>query len=135
MTFMPWSSELQTGISRVDEQHKWLVDTTNQLHDEISKPNADREVAGKILHGLVEYTFKHFIMEEEMFKRLGYPETDAHMAQHNIFTDNMATLLERHNKGETVSVDAMDLLKNWLVDHIMKTDKAYVPFLKQHGVS
>lgn len=134
MTFMPWTDELHTGIEKVDEQHKWLVDATNQLHDEVTKPNADRNVAGEILHGLVGYTFKHFIMEEELFKRLGYPESDAHMAQHNIFTNNITSLLERHNKGETVSTEAMELLKNWLVDHIMKTDKAYVPFLKQNGV-
>jgi hemerythrin len=131
---MPWTDALLTGIEKVDEQHKWLVDATNQLHDEISKPDADRAVAGQILVGLVEYTFRHFIMEEDLFERLGYPESDAHFAQHNIFTDNITTLLHRHNQGETVSMEALDLLKNWLVQHIMKTDMAYVPFLKQKGV-
>jgi hemerythrin len=134
MQFMPWTDELLTGIAKVDEQHKWLVDATNQLHAEICKPDADRAVAGQILVGLVDYTFKHFAMEEKLFESLDYPDTDAHFEQHNMFTDNVTTLLMRHNSGETVSVEALDLLKNWLVEHIMKTDKAYVPFLKQKGV-
>lgn len=135
MTFMPWTDELHTGITKVDEQHKWLVETTNQLHDEVTKPACDQAVVGKILHELVGYTFKHFIMEEELFKRLGYPECDAHMAQHNTFTHDITGLLERYNKGETVSVEALELLKEWLLKHIMKTDMAYVPFLKGKGVA
>ncbi len=134
MSFMPWTDELLTGISKVDEQHKWLVETTNQLHDEVTKPSPDVVVVGQTLRELVEYTFKHFIMEEELFKRLGYPGTESHLAQHNAFTNDITALLERHNSGETVSTEALDLLKNWLVDHIMKTDKAYVPFLKEQGV-
>jgi len=135
MNFMPWTDELITGISKVDEQHRWLVDATNQLHNEITKATVDRAAVGQILRGLVDYTFKHFIMEEEMFKRLGYPESDAHLAQHNTFTNDITGLLERHLSGEAVSVEALDLLKNWLVKHIMKTDMAYVPFLKAKGVN
>ena len=42
MAFMPWSNELSTGILSIDEQHKWLVNATNQLHDEINKQNLTR---------------------------------------------------------------------------------------------
>lgn len=135
MTFFPWTEELETGISEVDEQHKWLVSTTNQLHDELSKAEPDQAVVGEILFGLVDYTYNHFIMEEELFERLGYPETEAHQAQHNAFTDKINRLLDRHDGGESVTLEAMDLLKDWLIHHILKTDKSYVAFFREKGVA
>jgi hemerythrin len=131
--FMPWNDELLTGIAQVDEQHKWLVDATTRLHEEVTKAAPDNAVVGEILEGLVDYTYNHFIMEEDMFQRLGYPETEAHRAQHNVFTNRITELLAKHDKGEVASTDALDLLKNWLLQHILKTDKAYVPFLKSKG--
>lgn len=133
--FMPWNDELLTGIAEVDTQHKWLVDATNRLHDELSKPQPDAAVVGDILEGLVDYTFNHFIMEEELFERLGYPETAAHKAQHNVFTAKISGLLLRHESGEVASGEALELLKDWLIQHIMKTDKAYVPFLQSKGIA
>jgi hemerythrin len=130
---MQLNNELLTGIEAVDEQHRWLVDATNRLHAEISQPAPNRIRSGQILAGLVAYTFKHFTMEEELFKRFGYPENDAHIAQHNLFSDNISALLARHNRGEAVSIETLGMLKHWLVEHIMKTDKAYVPFLKEKG--
>jgi hemerythrin len=133
--FMPWNDELLTGIEDVDTQHKWLVDATNRLHDELSKPQSDPAVVGDILEGLVDYTYNHFIMEEELFERLGYPESAAHKAQHNVFTAKISDLLLRHERGEIASGEALELLKDWLIQHIMKTDKAYVPFFQSKGVA
>lgn len=133
--FMPWNDELLTGIKDVDIQHKWLVDATNRLHDELSKPQPDPATIGDILEGLVDYTYNHFIMEEELFERLGYPETAAHKAQHNVFTSKISGLLIKHESGEVSSGEALELLKDWLIHHIMKTDKAYVPFLQSKGIA
>lgn len=135
MSFFPWTEELVTDIAQVDEQHKWLVDASNRLHDEVSRPEPDNEAVGEILFGLVDYTYNHFIMEEELFARLGYPEADTHQAQHNAFTEKISCLLERYESGEGVTLEAMDLLKVWLTEHIMKTDKAYVSFFREQGVA
>lgn len=133
--FMPWNDELLTGISEIDSQHKWLVEATNRLHDELSKPQSDPAVVGDILEGLVDYTFNHFIMEEELFERFGYPETAAHKAQHNVFTAKISGLLHKHEDGEVASGEALELLKSWLIQHIMKTDKAYVSFFGANGMT
>jgi hemerythrin len=133
--FMPWNDELLTGRKDVDTHHRWLVDATNRLHDELNKPQSDPAVVCDILEGLVDYTYNHFIMEEELFERLGYPESAAHKAQHNLFTAKISTLLHKHECGEIASGEALELLKDWLIHHIMKTDKAYVPFLQSKGVA
>lgn len=123
MLFMPWGEHLEIGIAEIDEQHRWLVDTTNSLHALLSTGDAQAAELGVILEQLMDYTMNHFIVEEEIFDRLGYPESDAHKAQHNIFCEKVMDLLTRHDMGETVGVEALNLLKSWLTNHIVKVDK------------
>lgn len=134
MTFMPWSEALQLGIESIDDQHKWLVNATNQLHDEINQPSPDRAIIGQILEGLVEYTMNHFLMEEDLFLRLDYPETTGHKAEHDGFTSRTMNLLMQFEDGADLGSEALELLKNWLQHHILQVDRAYVPFLKANGI-
>ena len=111
MTFWPWSKELEVGIGEIDEQHKWLVDLTNQLHDALEGG------------------------AEDLFLRLGYPETDAHKAEHNKFTGQIMNLIERHENGDSAGEKTLELLKDWLTHHILKVDKAYVDHFRANGIS
>lgn len=134
MTFMVWSKELELGFQLIDTQHRWLVETTNALHDELSKGEPEPAMVGQLLEGLVDYTMNHFIAEEELFQRHGYPETDAHREEHNRFTATAYSLLERHERGEKVGIAVLDFLKQWLLNHILVSDRAYAPFLVAKGV-
>jgi len=134
MAFMPWSEQFVLGIESIDKQHRWLLNATNQLHEQIESAQPDGAVVRKILEGLVEYTVNHFIQEEELFVRFGYPELEAHQEEHDRFTRKTIHLLLNFEKGEAVTESALEFLKNWLVHHILVVDKAYAPFLKEHGV-
>ncbi|KAB2898373.1 MAG: bacteriohemerythrin [Burkholderiaceae bacterium] len=130
MPFMPWTSELELGFDEIDRQHQELVRLTNALHEELCCPIPRREAIGAVLEGLVDYTHNHFIVEEVLFQRHGYPETPAHQAEHNGFTAKAMDLLMRFEDGEEVSIEALEFLKEWLVHHICKVDRAYLPFLR-----
>ena len=130
MTFMPWPSDLMLGIPHVDAQHQHLVALINALHDELDNPIPDRAVVGEVLEGLVEYTHNHFIEEEVMFQRYGYPQATAHTAEHGQFTTQAMHWLLRFEAGEEVDLEAMAFLKHWLLHHILQEDRAYVPFLQ-----
>jgi hemerythrin len=134
VSFMPWSEKFVLGIESIDKQHCWLVDATNRLHDQIESQNPDNAVVREILEGLVDYTVNHFILEEELFNRLGYPESEAHQAEHDGFTREAVKLLLDFEKGMEVTEDVLEFLQAWLVHHIMRVDQAYVPFLKKHGI-
>lgn len=135
MPFFPWTDEFLMGVGTIDEQHRWLVDTTNQLADELDKPDPDREVIGKILEGLVNYSMNHFIVEEELFQRFDYPHAAAHKKEHDDFSGNVMNLLERFESGANVDDDVLNLVKDWLTHHMLVVDKAYVPFLKDQGIT
>jgi len=72
---------------------------------------------------------------DEQHKWLGYPETEAHKAEHNKFTGQIMDLLDRHDSGESAGDETLTLLKEWLTHHILKVDKAYVEHFKAHGVT
>lgn len=138
MTFMPWSSSIAVGLHDVDEQHRWLVDCINELHTLLHKqqpgPAPDACGTGTLLEGLMDYTMNHFIVEEELLERYGYPDTALHKAQHNKFTSTIMNALTAFEDGQRVSHDLLEFLKHWLTHHIMRIDKAYVPYLRAYGI-
>jgi len=134
MAFMPWTQDLELGLAEIDRQHHWLVDLTNALYDEISRPDPRPQVVGQVLEGLVDYTYNHFVAEEVLLLQYGYPETEDHRAEHDAFTSTATKLLLRFEAGERVEQEALEFLKQWLVHHICQVDRAYAPFLKAQGV-
>ena len=130
MTFIPWTAALKLGVPIIDEQHRVLVDLINALHAAISDAAGARDAIADILEGLLDYTHNHFIVEEVLFQQHNYPETPAHQAQHNRFTGTAMDLLMRFEDGEEVSIEALEFLKDWLVHHICKVDRAYLPFFR-----
>ncbi len=72
----------------------------NTLYDELSNPIPERAViGGQVLEGLVDYTHNHFIEEEVMFQRYGYPQTAEHTAEHAHFTAQAMDWLLRFEAG------------------------------------
>ena len=133
---MLWSRKLELGIAEIDEQHHQLVDITNALHDEIITAGPRGASLGNILESLVEYTHNHFIAEELLLERILYVETEEHKAEHNRFTAKVMNLLERYETGEAVALEMLEFLKIWLIHHICRVDRAYLPaFMKAqaHG--
>ena len=130
MPFIPWTEDLALGIPAIDAQHQQLLALINALHCAITTPDTARTSTAEILEGLVDYTHNHFIMEEVMFQRHGYPQTEAHVAEHSAFTARAMDWLMRFEAGHDVTQEALDFLKDWLLHHICEEDRAYVPFMR-----
>ncbi|MFA5904307.1 MAG: bacteriohemerythrin [Desulfobacula sp.] len=131
MELMPWRSSLKTGIEEIDTQHKELVRLINLLHKAMKQQKGVKE-AGGILSDLAKYTVFHFGFEEEQFTKFRYPETGNHKKIHKELVGKVIAFQADFENGKaTVTMDLMDFLVDWLKSHIMKTDMAYVPFLKE----
>ncbi|WP_179953349.1 bacteriohemerythrin [Desulfobotulus mexicanus] len=128
---MPWSSRLATSIKTIDDQHRELVRLINLLHKAMRLQKGTAELGG-ILKQLADYTVTHFAYEEELFARYGYPESRSHSKVHRDLVARVVGIQKDFESGKaTVTMDLMDFLKDWLNTHILKTDMAYVPFLKE----
>ncbi len=131
---MEWSDQLSVGIRLIDDQHRVLVDLVNELHAAMRSRKSD-SVLLSVLERLKEYTVKHFAQEEEYFDRYGYPETQMHKDVHKKLVQQVLDFEAALKSGKAkVTMDIMRFLKDWLVNHIMGTDKRYSSFLNQKGL-
>jgi len=78
----------------------------------------------------------HFAHEEKLFAQTRYPEAAAHKKQHDELTRQVLEVQAKFHRGETgtLTLEIMNFLRNWLVNHILGSDKKYGPHLNSNGV-
>ncbi|MBG0777164.1 MAG: bacteriohemerythrin [Desulfovibrionaceae bacterium] len=129
-----WDDALSVGVASVDEQHKALVGMINDLHAAMRSGKAKTAVQD-LVRGLQDYTVFHFGHEEQLFDQTGYPAAPAHKREHRAFVDKVKEFAEAFASGRaSLTVEVMDFLKKWLINHINGTDKKYGPHMNEHGV-
>lgn len=130
MAHLKWTSDLNTGIEVIDNQHRRIVDYINALYDASLTQNRD-EIA-KVLEQLVEYTLSHFAFEEEMQAEAGYPFVKAHQKVHQLFVRRVSEFKQRFERGEDIAEPLLSLLRTWLINHIRRDDADYVGLVKKN---
>lgn len=135
MPIIIWSSDLSVNVAEMDRQHKKLIDLINELFDAMSSGKG-KDVIGKILDSLMEYTKTHFASEERMMQIHNYPEQSAQQSEHTKLTKQVMELQGKFKGGSvSITLETMNFLKDWLQNHILQNDKKYGPYLNSRGVS
>lgn len=134
MAHFEWKDQYSVGIPVIDEQHKKLVAMVNELYEAMSTGKG-KDVLGKVLNDLIQYTKVHFQLEERLMQQHGYPEFAAHKAEHDTLTHQALDLSAKYVKGQAaLTIQTGNFLRDWLAKHIQGTDKKYAPFLQAKGV-
>lgn len=135
MAYMEWSDKLSVGVESIDSQHRKLVSMVNELFDAM-KSGQGKDKMGKTLDGLIAYTASHFAYEEQLFAKTTYPESAAHKKEHDDLTKKVLAIQEKMKSGVSfsLSMEVMEFLKSWLVNHILVSDKKYGPHLTSKGI-
>lgn len=134
MPLIAWNDNLSVGIVEIDTQHQKLVSILNDLHAAMSQGKGAL-MAPAILKNLVEYTQVHFSTEERLMSQYGYPELASHRKQHQELTQKVLEFQAQYQAGQaTLTLQLMTFLRDWLVNHILGTDKQYAPFFHQKGL-
>ncbi len=124
---MLWSDSLATGVAAIDEQHRSLFDWFAQL--ESAAADQRLMTAAYALTRLTQYTRSHFEAEEQLMAAAGYPRLAAHREEHEAFRQQLRDL-QNQSVTRDISGDAVALLRDWLVKHIMVSDMDYVPYAR-----
>jgi hemerythrin len=131
--FAPSSlKRFEIGIAEIDAQHRRLFELLNDMKG-WSGTDLEHAASLDILDSLSEYALVHFAVEESIMRMLHYPATAAHVAEHKRFTDTLDIFRHRLLK-EQRSIDLVDFIKSWLVDHIDRVDRQYVDYFLAKGV-
>ena len=130
-----WNESYSVGVKEMDEQHKKLIEIINQLI-EAQDEAVHSEKISDILTNMMDYAFYHFKAEENLMREHQYAEYTSHRKTHMGFIRRTAELSsEAVDFAEHVPSETLLFLKNWLLDHILKTDMQYKDFFKEKGLS
>ena len=89
----PWNTNFETGISKIDEQHKRLVELLNMLAGHLAF-RSDTIALNSIFVELTEYALYHFQYEEDVWEKyLGADTLNiAHKQEHSDFVNDILKL-------------------------------------------
>ena len=133
---MEWTEELAVGIAKIDDQHRELFRRINGLLVAIKEHRCRTEIDGTISF-LDDYARFHFSEEEKRMEAAGYNCLPDHKLQHAVYLRNiselkeMAALPRESGMSYELSVTANQIVVDWIVAHIMKTDKLFGAYLRQ----
>ena len=134
MSYIDWDESFSVKIGHIDEQHREMMRHINMLYCAMEeRSNGDR--VSRLIDDLIQYTKFHFNTEEELIISHSYPEYKIHKAAHDSIMDQISEIREGLDGGAIkLSPELIDFLYDWLVTHIIDTDRRYMTFLNSRGI-
>lgn len=132
MAYLEWKSSYDIGVDIIDQQHRRIGDYINLLDDAIQ--NNEHATVFEVMALLKDYTFDHFVFEEQLMERAGYPLLDAHMQVHSRFCarlESFSANLQTGSDPMTVARKLRNELARWLINHIGEEDANYAALVRK----
>jgi len=126
-----WRDEYSVNIQRIDTHHKNLFVRANALFNAMAQGQGREDVI-EALTFLIDYGRYHFFEEERLMERYGYADLEAHRQLHRKLMDQIASVQTRFDT--ITEAELSSLLKDWVVNHILKDDRRFAQELNAKGV-
>lgn len=133
-----WKQSYETGIQRIDDQHRVLIRRCDEAYTAmITKNHEDWNEMSSVLDELRAYTVYHFMCEENLMTRYAYGDIESHVEEHEGFKARLAQLdvAIRETGNRDAVLDMIEYLISWISQHIMITDKGYVQDFKNKNIN
>jgi len=129
-----WDELYSVKVEEIDEQHKKIVNYINELHAAMKKGQG-KDIIGEIIENLVDYSIVHFSTEEKYFDLYNYDEAAPHKLEHKRFIETVGKFQKDYQEGDSLlPIEVMDFLEDWLVTHMLDTDKKYSNCFNSNGL-
>ncbi|MDR1677749.1 MAG: hemerythrin family protein [Deltaproteobacteria bacterium] len=123
---MIWTKSLETGVPKIDEQHKELFRQADNLVDKAQVARVETT-----LNFLRGYVAKHFSDEEILHRVSAYPKAEQHKKLHEEFSKAVRNLISQFQAAtnkQPVVLQINSVVVAWLREHIMKHDKEFAVY-------
>jgi hemerythrin len=136
-----WKHNYNTGIRKIDEHHQKLFKLINDLNDLANDDPAvnSGETIKVVFAELEQYAGYHFNYEEELMAEYGFDPAEfaAHKRAHESFAAKVAEMQKEllHEHYDEALTEAVDFTAEWIIDHILYSDKKYAKFFVAKGVT
>ena len=133
--YIKWEDKYNTGYKRIDDQHIELIEIANDLYDYLEhKDSKDEELKNAFKNALkktVDYIDYHLHYEEKIMHAIKYDKLLDHSKYHREFTNEIYNYVKLYENGSSDSINSLlKYLKEWFLNHILKTDKEFVREMK-----
>ncbi|MFM5463544.1 bacteriohemerythrin [Aeromonas simiae] len=131
---MHWNDSFSVHVPSMDEQHQGLFNAMNRIYQAVQE-KAPSHVREQRLNELLSLARQHFADEERGMAQAHYPGLQRHKQEHAKLLHELGHLLTQHSGDEQEdSLEVIAFLKNWLLDHIFRSDKLYGEPMQQAGI-
>ncbi len=154
-----WRNEMSVGNTAIDNDHKYLIAMINALEAAINSKLRDKVLLLHVSQ-LTIYTAEHFAREEAVQENIKFAQSEEHKEDHKKFFNQIKAVQEKiesskqreehlksinpiikntqqttessklHDTLDLVAQELSDLLKDWLLKHILKEDMKMKPYFK-----
>jgi hemerythrin len=124
MKDLVWDKTLSVEVAEIDADHRRLLELFNRLGHamEDGEPQDSIQMLMDELISCTEWHFKH---EERLMQKHGYPDLDAHRAEHEeLIASGKALQRQLETSGAPLSAQEVEFLEHWLTGHIYGSDMA-----------
>ena len=123
MALIKWKKEYEIGVTKLDNQHKKIIEIVNEVIKQQFTPANENEIE-EILNGLQDYIREHFKTEEEYMLKHQYSGYEEQRNEHNQFIDRLFEAQKEYSKtGRVTSINICNFVWDWFSQHILVVDK------------
>jgi hemerythrin len=133
--FIQWQDKYSVKVKKIDKQHMKLINMINELYDAyINKKQSDK--VSLTINQMIEYAALHFMTEEKYFIKYEFNDSINHIKEHKYFIQKINEFQEEHKQNKSsLSLEVLYFLQDWLINHILVSDKKYIDCFKNGGLS
>ncbi len=126
--FIEWSDENNCNVEIIDKQHRQLIDFANELFQHLG--DSYNWKIESLMKRLTEHLRLHFDTEEELMKSHKYENYISHKLEHDRYYKKVLDYeVSLKDGNEVVSLEFLNSIKNWFINHLDFNDKKLGRFL------
>lgn len=122
MTLLQWKPAYSLAIASVDLEHREMIAMINDCYDRMGRGDDARKIEGFLgeIHAGIS---AHFALEEQLMRKTGYPEFQAHKADHEELLDQIRGFMDELAANPEAGMEALRKgLSDWFARHFSTFD-------------
>ena len=121
-----WDSKYNIGVEQIDDQHRYFLSLINKIIDESERTDhIDYLLA--LINELKAYAKFHFISEENLMMKTGYPGLAEHRQHHRQLLNDLAPKITNAElkKSHDELQKLINYLLEWFFHHTAAEDRLF----------
>lgn len=125
---LPWRDEYALGVEAIDLQHHYFLNLINRFIRQLAV--IDRAFQQRLFNELDAYARFHFISEENMMFRAGFPNYADHKRLHDELLEELNIRQALFLRQQTSAHEVIDFLQHWFLHHTLHEDHHFAAYLR-----